>query len=142
MSPPAPVMAQPPSSEPPDAPKISSRMSLTGLRSESIAQAGWCSICRLEEVVPQQYHQWISPAVQYVFKLAGVWLSDFVDGGDGASGDGAQERRCLDGLVGQAADANLAEDQATLEAAILAIAVSSGDTSAAMLLKVYRYEMS
>ena len=75
------------------------------------------------------------------FKLTGVWLSDFVDGGDGASGDGAQERRCLDGLVGQAADANLAEDQATLEAAILAIAVSSGDTSAAMLLKVYRYQM-
>ena len=76
------------------------------------------------------------------FKLTGVWLSDFVDGGDGASGDGAQERRCLDGLVGQAADANLAEDQATLEAAILAIATSSGDTSAAMLLKVYRYKMS
>ena len=75
------------------------------------------------------------------FKLTGVWLSDFVDGGDGASGDGAQERRCLDGLVGQAADANLAEDQATLEAAILAIATSSGDTSAAMLLKVYRYQM-
>ena len=71
------------------------------------------------------------------FKLTGVWLSNFVDGGDGASGDGARERRCLDGLVGQAADAATAEAEATLEDAILAIAVSSGDTSAAMLLKVY-----
>ena len=67
------------------------------------------------------------------FKLCGIWLSAFVDG-DGA----AVERAALPTLLGTAVDAELVDEERTLEAAITAVATNSADGSHGRLLALYR----
>lgn len=72
------------------------------------------------------------------FTLSGIWLSTYVDGGCGSSGDGATEKKCLTALLGTSIDLEYLQTEDTLEGAIQLLAQNAADGAHGALLGLYR----